>query len=69
MVLIETHFVPLVPLITIDDDLMGARSADNEVKMLSHREADREGQSGNVIADTLFGLSFDTRTRKRGEAQ
>lgn len=62
-------FVPLVQLITIDDDLMGTRSADNQLEMLSDRKGDREVQSGDVIANELLRFTLDTRMRRRGEPQ
>lgn len=62
-------YVLLVQLITLDDDLMGTRSRDNQVKMLSDRNADREGHSTDNVADALFRLTDVSRFRRCGEPQ
>lgn len=47
----------------------GTSSAENEVKMLSDRKADREGHVADIVADGMFRFTLDTRFRRRGEPQ
>ena len=54
-------YVPNSQFITLDDDLLGTRSKDNQVKCLSARKADREGHSADVIADGIFRITLDAR--------
>lgn len=54
---------------TVDDDLFGTRAADNQVKMLSARKADREGHSADAVADALSRVVMALRFRRRGESQ
>lgn len=61
----KVFFVPLYLLATLDDDLFGTRAADNQVKMLSSRKADREGHSADALADALFLVVFALRFRRR----
>lgn len=52
---------------TLDDDLFGTRAADNQVKTLSARKADKEGHSEDAIADALFRVVLGLRFRRREE--
>lgn len=61
--------MPLVQIISFDDYLMGTRSVDYQVKILSDRKDDREGQSEDLIDDDLFRFTIDMRVRRRGEPQ
>ena len=61
-------FVPLHQVVTLDDDLMGTRSAENPVKTLSNRKADKEGHSTDVVADAFFRIVLAVRFRRRGRA-
>lgn len=54
---------------TLDDDLYGTRAADNQVKTLSARKADREGHVADSLADAFFRLTLALRFRRRGESQ
>jgi hypothetical protein len=54
---------------TLDDDLYGTRAADNQVKSLSARKADREGHCADAFADALFRITFFVRFRRRGRTQ
>ena len=54
-------------LATLDDDLYGTRAADNQVKNLSSRKANREGHSADVTAYALFRIIMALRFRRRGE--
>lgn len=49
----------------LDDDILGTSATNNQVKSLYNRKADREGHTGDVIADSIFrfviGLSFRRR--------
>jgi hypothetical protein len=54
---------------TLDDDLFGARTTDNQVKTLSARKADSEGHCADAIADALFKITFFVRFRRRGHTQ
>lgn len=62
-------FTPLYQMATLDDDLFGTRAADNQVKMLSNRKADREGHSADAVADALFRIVLALRFRRRAEPQ
>lgn len=55
--------------LTIDDDFIGTRSKYNQVKALSARKADREGQSEEVRADGIFRTTLEARLRRRGETK
>lgn len=61
------HVVHL--FLTLDDDLFGTRAADNQVKLLSSRKADKEGHSADAVADALSRIVFGLRFRRRGETQ
>ena len=61
--------VPAFQFLTLDDELMGTRSHSNPVKSISIRKADREGQSADVIADSLFRFTIDSRLHRRGEGR
>lgn len=54
---------------TLDDDLYGTRAADNQVKTLSARKADKEGHVADAVADAFFRISLAVRFRRRGESQ
>lgn len=62
-------YVLLVEFRTLDEDLMGMRSRDNQAKMLSDRKADREGHGTDNVDDALFRLTIDSWFRGRGEPQ
>jgi hypothetical protein len=40
---LKSFFTPTFTAATLDDDLYGSRAADNQVKQLSIRKADKEG--------------------------
>jgi hypothetical protein len=65
----KVFLTPLYTLATLDDDLYGTRSSDNQVKTLSSRKADKEGHCADALADALFRITFMVRFRRRGEAQ
>jgi hypothetical protein len=50
----KVFLTPLYTLATLDDDLYGTRSSDNQVKMPSSRKADKEGHCADSLADVLF---------------
>lgn len=54
---------------TMDDDLFGTRSNNNQVKSISARKADREGHSADVIAEALSRVVIALRFRRRAESQ
>lgn len=60
---------PTQSLLTLDDDLYGMRSRDNQMKMLSARKADKEGYITETVCDALFPLKLRVRFRRRGESQ
>lgn len=60
---------PAHTIVTLDDDLYGTRSKDNQVKTLSARKADREGHAADVVSDALFRLTYAVRFRRRGQSQ
>jgi hypothetical protein len=62
-------FVPLYQYLTLDDELVGSRAEDNQVKSLSMRKADREGKTAEVIADALFRVVLALLFHRRDEAQ
>ena len=52
-------------IISLDDDLMGTRTVDNQVKTISNRKADGEGHVADVLADALFRVVLQMRFRRR----
>lgn len=54
---------------TLDDDLFGTRSRDNQVTTISNRKVDMEGHSSDVILDAFFRLVVQLRIRRPGESQ
>lgn len=56
-------------IVTLDDDLMGTRAHDNQVKTLSSRKSDKEGHLADVIADALFSAVLSVRFSRRSEGQ
>lgn len=54
-------------LTTLDDDLIGRRAGENQVKTLSARKADLEGHNADAVADTFFRVTFMVPFRRRGE--
>lgn len=52
-------FVLTYQLLTLDDDVMENRSAENPVRMLSNRKAAKEGQTSDVVADAPLSLTLD----------
>lgn len=48
---------------------MGARSRDIQVKMLSERKANRDGNCADVVPDAPFQFTLDSRFSRRGEPQ
>lgn len=56
-------------MLTIDDDLFGTRTGDNQVKTFSNREADKKGHAADTIACTLSRVVFGLRFRRSGEGQ
>ena len=63
------HYTPVHTFATLDDDLYGARASDNQVKTLSARKADREGNTADAMADALFRVTLMIMFRRRGEGQ
>lgn len=62
-------FVPLHQVVTLDDDLIGTRAADLQVKTLSPRKAKNEGHMAEVLTDSLFNCILAVRFRRRGEGK
>lgn len=60
-------FSTLSLLATLDDDLFGTRAAENQVRTLSNRKADKEGHSADDLAHALLRFDFALRFRYRGE--
>ena len=52
-------------IISLDDDLMGTRAGDNQVKTISNRKADVQGHVADVLADPLFRVVLQMRFRRR----
>lgn len=59
-------FVPLYLLATLDDDLYATRANDNQVKLMSARKVDKEGNSADAVANALFCFLLAPRFRCRG---
>lgn len=55
-------------MVALDKDLMGTRSEDNPVKMLSTRKAYRKGQSADVVADEIFRCKVLARPHRRKDS-
>lgn len=45
--------------VTLEDDLYGTRTTDNQVKTLSARNVDKEGHSAYKIFDGLFRITLE----------
>ena len=56
---------PNQTIISFDDDLMGTRAVDNQVKTISNRKADDEGHVTDVLAHALFRVVLQMRFRRR----
>ena len=54
---------------TLDNDLLGTRAEDNQVKTFSYRKADREGHSMTAVADAIFRDFLHARLGRRGESK
>ena len=54
---------------TLDDDLLGTRAEDNQVKTFSYRKADREGHPMTAVADAIFRVFLHARLGRRGESK
>lgn len=56
---------------TLDDELFGTRTGDNQLKTLSNRKAvaDKEGHMADVVCDALFRTALGIRFRRRGISQ
>ena len=52
-------------IISLDDDLIGTRAADNQVKTIFNRKADGEVHVADVLADALFRVVMQMRFRQR----
>lgn len=65
----NVFFVSDYSILTLDDDLYGTRSSDNQVKTLSARKADKEGHCAIAVADALFRSTIGIRFMRRGENQ
>lgn len=61
--------VPLHQIIALDDDVVGRRGRENQVKTLSARKCDKEGHLADVLADAIFNDVISVRFRRRGEGQ
>lgn len=48
-------------IVTLDDDLYGTQAKDNQVKTLSSRKAEKEGNSDVVICDVVFQKALGVR--------
>lgn len=57
---------PTHALITLDDDLYGTVSRENQVKVLSSRKADKGGHSTHTICDALFRIMLAVILCRRG---
>lgn len=54
---------------TLDDYLMGSRSCDVPVKIISERNAERYAHTSDVVTDTLFRLKICSRLHRHLETQ
>lgn len=55
------YFYPAHTTVTLDKDLYGSRSKENQVKKLSTRKANKEGQRADVLCDALFRVTLEIR--------
>ena len=65
----KVFVTPVHMFATLDEDLYETRASDNQVKSISKRKADREGQTADAIADVLFPATLAVRFRRRGWKQ
>lgn len=60
-------YVPHFQLVTMDDEIMGTRSAYNQVKALLDLKADRKVYASHIVGDGLFPYISDSCFRQRDE--
>lgn len=65
----KIFMVPLHLMASIDDDWFGTRDADNEMKMLSSRKSDREGNAEEAVANAFLHIIIALCFRKKLESQ
>ena len=56
-------------VLVVDDELIGSRAQDVELKSLSYRKADKEGPVADCVADSILGIMFGSRLRIRSEPE
>lgn len=61
--------IPKHQMVTVDDDVMGTRSCDNPVNIVSSRKAGKEGNCAEVVADVILQLVLSIRFRRRGKGK
>lgn len=65
----KIFLIPVHTSGTLDDDILGTRVEDNQVKTISARKADKEGHCADAIADALFSITLAVSFRRRQEPQ
>lgn len=62
-------FITAFQTVTLDADVVGTRSHDNQVKFLSPRKSAKEGKMADNISDALFHVVLSVRFGRRGGRQ
>jgi len=56
-------------VLVVDDELVGSRAKDVELKSLSNRKAGKEGPVADCVSDSLTSVLLGMRLRVKGESQ
>lgn len=66
---IRIYYVPLSQVVTLDNDLVGTRAKDLQVKIRSQKKAEKEGQMAEVVVDAWFSAVMATIFWRRGQGK
>lgn len=61
--------IPLHLMDRLDDELIGTRAVDNQVKSIANRKANRDDHSADSVADSFLRFIIALGFRRRGETQ
>ena len=56
-------------VVVVDDELIGSRAQDVEMKILSYRKADKEGPVADCLVDSFASIVYGFRLRTTGETE
>lgn len=66
---VQVFVIPAFHTVTLDDDLVGTRARDNQVKYLSSLKSEKEGRMADVVTDALQNVVMSVRFHCCGEPQ